>query len=387
MTIAINNQQDNAEEYSRVPDSSMLSEQPHIEVSYYHSERDWVIDSSTFDMRNLSYLHKERLKKRGYSMGRKLGQGSFGDVYSVKIRGVKNSETVTMTKNLAAKISAQDETSNESGLFNEAWIMSLGGDCQNIISLIDIFFVQNTVNEQKFLFAYYLMPKAESSLHTYTHNKGPFEEEQAKVFFHDIANGLYFLHNKGIAHRDIKLQNILVVKSEQRMVAKLADFGLSKVVKNVNGEIEMFKKPAGTMSYMSPEIMDCYIKSKSGHKKDVKQWDAFPGDCWAAGICLYYLLTDEAPFLKSPASKTDRLEWGCLLLQKQNAKEWRRVPKLEAVSDQCRSMIDLLLEPKPDLRLNIQQVLNACWFKMQNAEEDSPKEHKSPVNCSNNGAS
>ena len=60
----------------------------------------------------------------------------------------------------------------------------------------------------------------------YITNKGKLDESEASNFFFQIMNGLEYIHDQGICHRDIKLENILINSSN---ILKIIDFGLSTV--------------------------------------------------------------------------------------------------------------------------------------------------------------
>ena len=66
-----------------------------------------------------------------------------------------------------------------------------------------------------------------------------------------MAAALYYLHSYGIAHRDIKLENILMTDDTDKAELKLVDFGLSKIF----GPNETSKDPFGTLSYVAPEVL------------------------------------------------------------------------------------------------------------------------------------
>lgn len=56
-----------------------------------------------------------------------------------------------------------------------------------------------------------------------------FTEPEAAHLTKQILEGVCYLHQKGIVHRDLKLENILLDESQPLMAVKIADFGLSKV--------------------------------------------------------------------------------------------------------------------------------------------------------------
>jgi serine/threonine protein kinase len=103
-------------------------------------------------------------------------------------------------------------------------------------------------------------------------------EITARRIFKQVAEGVAYLHQQNIVHRDIKLDNILVEEST-RMV-KLIDFGFSVVVAG-GQRLKVF---CGTPSYMSPEIV----------RKN--EYDGKPVDVWALGVLLFVLLTGTFPF-------------------------------------------------------------------------------------------
>lgn len=105
------------------------------------------------------------------------------------------------------------------------------------------------------------------------------KEDQAKPFFYQLILGLHYLHTKVlIAHRDIKLDNILL-DAEGKL--KICDFGVSKQVKDEN---QIMREQCGTPAYIAPEIL-----------RD-KGYKGFKVDLWSAGVCLYAMLMGTVPF-------------------------------------------------------------------------------------------
>lgn len=106
---------------------------------------------------------------------------------------------------------------------------------------------------------------------------GRLEEHEIKPIFKQIVKAISYCHQHNIAHRDIKLENILIINKKQ---VKLIDFGFSINLKH-KGRLNLF---CGTPSYMPPEI----VSKVSYYGK--------PADIWALGILLYKMLAGYFPF-------------------------------------------------------------------------------------------
>lgn len=103
------------------------------------------------------------------------------------------------------------------------------------------------------------------------------DDETITMYIAQIVLAVGHLHDKGIAHRDLKLENILI---DQDGFIKVIDYGLAKKVAR-NEKSDDF---LGTFLYMAPEMVN-----KQGHSQAV--------DWWAVGIILYELLFGFTPFL------------------------------------------------------------------------------------------
>jgi len=104
-----------------------------------------------------------------------------------------------------------------------------------------------------------------------------FTEKEAAAYMRQILSALYYLHDKGIVHRDIKAENILFENKKSDTI-KIIDFGVStKFVKN-----KKMKETLGTAYYIAPEVLLRNYDNKC--------------DVWSCGVLLYIMLCGYPPF-------------------------------------------------------------------------------------------
>ena len=84
-------------------------------------------------------------------------------------------------------------------------------------------------------------------------------EVQARTIFLQIMRGLDYIHARGVIHRDIKLENIMMDKTRAKVV--ISDFGLSNLMKA--GQV--LRTRCGTEEYAAPELLD----TKTSYDKEV----------------------------------------------------------------------------------------------------------------------
>lgn len=108
--------------------------------------------------------------------------------------------------------------------------------------------------------------------------KNGLDEQDAISVFCQVLSAVEYCHGNMIAHRDIKLENILVT-SLQPMTVKLCDFGFAGRVR-----ASLNNTWCGSASYTAPEI----IKHKN--------YNAMKSDIWSMGVLLYGIITGRSPW-------------------------------------------------------------------------------------------
>eukprot|EP00775_Hariotina_reticulata_P011453 gene11453-11599_t len=132
------------------------------------------------------------------------------------------------------------------------------------------------------------------TLFQYVQKQGRLKEAVARWFFQQLVVGVDYCHKRGVANRDIKLENTLlqIVAKLPLPLVKICDFGYSKAENK-----SAAKSKVGTLTYMAPEVLINITRDS--------KYDGKVADIWSCGVMLYVMLCGKYPF-DSPNS-TDRL--------------------------------------------------------------------------------
>eukprot|EP00325_Prymnesiales_sp_UTEX-LB-985_P031840 CAMPEP_0174732348 /NCGR_PEP_ID=MMETSP1094-20130205/59247_1 /TAXON_ID=156173 /ORGANISM="Chrysochromulina brevifilum, Strain UTEX LB 985" /LENGTH=660 /DNA_ID=CAMNT_0015934853 /DNA_START=28 /DNA_END=2010 /DNA_ORIENTATION=- len=172
--------------------------------------------------------------------------------------------------------------------------------------------------------------------------KRPLTEDEARVFFRQVVDAVVYLHEEGICHRDIKMENVVL---DANGVARLVDFGAARE----GGANSFLMSMQGTPAYMAPEVAQ-----QRAHKGG-------PADIWALGVVLYNLVSGGAfPF------------WGRSMeeLKRNISASQLRIPP--HVSASCRDLLTALLHKSSATRMTAADVRRHPWLVMQEAPTAPP---------------
>ena len=140
---------------------------------------------------------------------------------------------------------------------------------KNVISAYDV------VDEDNI--HYIVMEYVEgTTLNKYIGNKGKLTNEETIDISLQVARGIQAAHKKGIIHRDIKPQNIVI---DNKKVVKITDFGIARAITSTTKNISVI----GTVHYISPEQV-------RNTKVD------FRSDIYSFGCAIYEMITGSVPF-------------------------------------------------------------------------------------------
>lgn len=204
---------------------------------------------------------------KNYFVEKLLSDGPNGCAYLV--------HNVRTLKKLALKTVKKFKEDPENDYAFEAKIM-ITLNHPNIVKLLHVY----DEPENTYLFTEYL--NFQDLLHFINSKKNiRLEEDEARDCFYQVAQGLKYLHQLNICHRDIKCDNIFVHKENDKYICKIGDFGLSAYDKDLT-------QTCGTVLYSPPEMF-IHNRVYKGTKCDI----------WSFGVVLFCMVSGKFPFHKS----------------------------------------------------------------------------------------
>ncbi len=249
----------------------------------------------------------------GYTIRRGLGRGGFGEVYLAVSQCGKEVALKLVQRNLDIELRGV-------------------GQCLNLKHphLVVIYDILKVENDDSWIVMEFVA--GESLADVLARSPQGLPEQEVFVWLRGICAGVSYLHDHGIAHRDLKPGNLFIEKG----MVKIGDYGLSKFISATqrSGHTES----VGTVYYMAPEV------SRGRYGKEVDQY--------ALGVILYQMLTGRLPFDGESVGE---------ILMKHLVEE----PDVTGLAEPYRPVVARLLEKDPQRRFpSLGEALNQLLDQM-----------------------
>uniref|UniRef100_A0A672S939 Serine/threonine-protein kinase n=1 Tax=Sinocyclocheilus grahami TaxID=75366 RepID=A0A672S939_SINGR len=255
-----------------------------------------------------------------YIKGPMLGQGGFGSVFA----GTRSSDGLPVAIKYVTKDEEPQEHRRQGLLPLEVTLMTRVNSapaCPSVLKLLEWFDHPGR----------YVMvlerPDPCQDLHRFCEENGCLDERQAKKVLLQLINALKHCESRGVFHRDVKPQNLLICTDMNEI--KLLDFGCGHLLKDSE-----YTEFAGTLSYAPPE----WFHSHS--------YRAGPATAWSLGVTLYKLLCGSLPFRNAQ-------------------RRWQTFSRSQRAD--CRQLIRWCLRAAADDRPSLQDIEQHAWLPQTRA--------------------
>lgn len=261
----------------------------------------------------------QQYSQETYIADRKLGSGSYGVVYSATRESDKS--TVAVKTIRREEIRSYDYV-NSFRVPSEISTMLLLKEVENVVKILDWSATKEEV--------YIIMEKPEDSMNLFEYVKENriFGEYQSKQLFSSLVKTVEEIHEKGVAHNDLRDRNTLVCKNESGdLCLKIIDFGLAKIMKTE--EIEVMRQ--NNSSSTPDQELRTHFKLRTA-------------SVYALGTILIQLATTCDP------------HYDC------NVDEIFELPDDMDVSTSCQDLLIRCLEFNYESRLDLSDIKNHDWL-------------------------
>jgi len=268
-------------------------------------------------------ISKEIFRPKDYNLKKRLGKGEFGEVY--------------LAESFDGKSMVMKRISKSSTLFSREYIRreKLAGEILDHQGIVQCLVTFETPNNVYLVFPYYRGMDMIAYLED--RNFWPLEDKHSKLLFKQLALSIKHWHDNGIAHRDIKLENILI--GDKGTKVKLIDFGLCTIE---NSRVATDR--VGSFDYVAPELMT------------QKVYDALMVDIYSLGVVLYCFLFGKFPFIAE--ERIEEIKKGII---KKVSFDMKDRP-FSSVCNEAKDLISSMMHMTPKKRPTIQEVLNHKWL-------------------------
>src|SRR5216110_291091 len=228
---------------------------------------DPVVSSADSELR----AHVERMLNQHYELDSEIGRGGMGIVYRAKDRRLKRTVAIKL---LPPELAFRSDIKTR--FLREAETAAQLSH-PNIVPIY-------TVDEMEGLVFFVMAYISGDNLAKRLHEKGVLNIEEVRRITREVADALAYAHERGVVHRDIKPDNILLDATSGR--AMVTDFGIARAAtEGDSGRLTATGMAIGTPAYMSPE--------QAAGDRDIDG----RSDLYSLGVVAYQMLVGEPPFV------------------------------------------------------------------------------------------
>ncbi|KAK9723396.1 Nitrogen permease reactivator protein [Basidiobolus ranarum] len=234
-------------------------------------------------------------------------------------------------KSFRTKKPEEDEHRYYEWISNEVYI-SASLVHENVIQTLDVIMEDNQIHE--------VMQYCPQDMFTVI-KENQLTQQEIDSYFGQLMRGLAYLHHRGVAHRDLKLENLCV---DENGTLKIIDFGCAFIFLDPLSEENRAKacEITGSDPYIAPEVFDG------------RPYDAAKADIWSAAIIYLCMVLKKFPW---DMAKDTEKNFAMYLEFRKEGKSFTRIPGA------AFPLIRKMLDPNPDTRITINEVFEDSWFK------------------------
>lgn len=260
--------------------------------------------------------HIERALSSTYELDREIGRGGMGIVYRARDRRLKRTVAIkVLPPELAFRAEIRTRFLREAETAAQL-------SHPNIVPIYSV--------DERDGIVYFVMALVEGeNLAARLHEHGALDPAEARRIMLEVARALAYAHERGVVHRDIKPDNILLQSADGRVM--VTDFGIARAVsEGADARLTATGMAIGTPAYMSPE------QSTGDRQIDGRS------DLYSLGVVGYQMLTGDPPF-EAPSTPA-------LLVKHLSERPDPIMARRRGVPEDLERAVMLLLEKDPDLR-------------------------------------
>ena len=267
-----------------------------------------------------------------YLIGKTVGEGTFGKV--------KLGTHILTGEHVAIKVLEKSRIKEDADVRRIAREINILKKVRhrNVIQLFEVIDTKDKI--------YLIMEYSDGGeLFDYIVKHRRVPEPEACDFFHQILDGIDYIHSLGVTHRDLKPENLLMQRYKDRWRVKVIDFGLS----NMCDPGKLLKTACGSPCYAPPEMIagESYVGSAA--------------DIWSLGVILFALVCGYLPFEDKNTSQ---------LYKKILSGKYRKPH--HTVSPLARDLIKRILDTNPKRRFTTRDIRRHPWFTQITPDIPSP---------------